>query len=430
LKIGFITLGCKVNQYETDIMKQELTENGHLIVSDHEEADLFIVNTCTVTNEADRKSRQMIRRLKRINENSLVIATGCLAQVDSNQLLDIADLVIDNGKKDSIVNIVNNFVNGYFKDKFEKAYWLNRTLNKELKHSDDRTRAFIMIEEGCDRCCTYCKIFHARGTVINSKPMDTILREINHIKETGIKEVVLTGINLGKYEYNGNNLRDVLEEIKNNIDGVRIRLSSIDPDHLNEKMYEVLSDKKFCRHLHLSIQSGSDNVLKNMNRIYTAQRVRDVAENLRNIDDNFSITTDIIVGFPGETESDFINTCDLIKTIEPLKVHIFKYSPKSNTIAAKMQNQITFSVKKERSKILNEITNKASSDFRNRFIGKNTEVLIETVEGSVSGHDQYYLNHIIMNSEDEIIGEMKRVIIKEIDINENDKVVSYIDKLS
>ena len=377
---------------------QKFIEAGYEIVDFEDKADVYIINTCTVTNMADKKSRQMIRRVKELNEESILVAVGCYAQVAKDDLSKIEeiDLILGVNEKNNIVNYV-------------EEYMKNR--NKKIDISDlkydtqfvdfgsitytEKTRAVIKVQDGCNQFCSYCIIPYARGRV-RSRNKESILKEITEIAKKGIKEVVITGIHIASYgkdfkeEYK---LIDLLEDI-NKIDGIeRIRLGSLEPTIITEDFVKRLSKlEKICDHFHLSLQSGCDETLKRMNRKYTTEEFRIVVKLLRKYFENVLLTTDIIVGFPGETEEEFEKTYNFLDEIKFYKMHVFKYSPRKGTVAAKMKEQIDGNIKEERSKKLIEMSNKNEAEYNNTYIGKKVKVLFEEREGEyMKGHTTNYI---------------------------------------
>ncbi len=400
--VKFITLGCKVNQYETNAMAQKFLEKGYKVIEEYEQngekPDICIINTCTVTNMSDRKSRQMLRREKENNKNVIVVAVGCYAQVAKNELNKIPeiDLVLGNNEKVDIVKYVEDYIN-----ENENNIEIEDVMQSRL-FSDfgditftEKTRAVVKIQDGCDRFCSYCIIPYARGRVRSRKP-ESIISEITKIAEKDIKEVVITGIHIASYgkdfkeEYK---LIDLLEEI-NKIDGIeRIRLGSIEPLLITDEFVERLKKlDKICHHFHLSLQSGCDETLKRMNRRYTTEQFKEIVKRLRNIYSDVNLTTDIIVGFPGETEEEFEKTYKFLDEIKFYKMHIFKYSQRKGTKAAVMQNQIPGDIKELRSRRLIELSNKNEFEINQKYIGKKVEVLFEEEkEGVFKGHTANYI---------------------------------------
>ena len=409
-KVAFITLGCKVNQYETNAMAQEFLEKGYEVVEHTEFADVYVINTCTVTNMSDRKSRQMLRRVKELNPNGIVVACGCYAQVAKSELekIEEVDLILGNNEKKNIVEFVEEF---------------ERTNKKELKIEDvmyqkefvefgdvvytEKTRAVIKVQDGCDRFCSYCIIPYARGRVRSRKP-EKIISEIKKIAEEGIKEVVITGIHIASYgkDFKDENYRliDLLEEI-NKIDGIeRIRLGSLEPLLITEEFVgRLIKLEKICHHFHLSLQSGCDETLKRMNRRYTTEEFRHIVNLLRENYQDVNLTTDIIVGFPQETEEEFNKTYEFLKEIKFYKMHVFKYSQRKGTKAAVMKGQIDGNKKEERSQKLIELSNKNEKEYNQNYVGKEVEVLWEEEkEGFYRGHtNNYILAYCKVNNSEE-----------------------------
>ena len=400
--VKFITLGCKVNQYETNAMAQKFLEKGYKVIEEYEQngekPDICIINTCTVTNMSDRKSRQMLRREKENNKNVIVVAVGCYAQVAKNELNKIPeiDLVLGNNEKVDIVKYVEDYIN-----ENENNIEIEDVMQSRL-FSDfgditftEKTRAVVKIQDGCDRFCSYCIIPYARGRVRSRKP-ESIISEITKIAEKDIKEVVITGIHIASYgkdfkeEYK---LIDLLEEI-NKIDGIeRIRLGSIEPLLITDEFVKRLKKlDKICHHFHLSLQSGCDETLKRMNRRYTTEQFKEIVKRLRNTYSDVNLTTDIIVGFPGETEEEFEKTYQFLDEIKFYKMHVFKYSQRKGTKAAVMQNQIPGDIKELRSRRLIELSNKNEFEINQKYIGKKVEVLFEEEkEGVFKGHTANYI---------------------------------------
>lgn len=397
-KVKFITLGCKVNQYETNAMAQKFIEKGYKLVENDEKANIYIINTCTVTNMSDKKSRQMLRKVKEQNKNAVVVAIGCYAQVAKQELEKISeiDIVLGNNEKAQIIKYVEEFIK---KNKKQKEIEDVMTTKEFVDFGDitftEKTRAVIKIQDGCDRFCSYCIIPYARGRVRSRKP-ENIKSEISKISEKGIKEVVITGIHIASYgkDFKENyRLIDLLEEI-NNIQGIqRIRLGSIEPLLITKEFTERLKKlEKICHHFHLSLQSGCNETLKRMNRRYTIEQFKTIAKLLRDTYNDVNLTTDIIVGFPGETEEEFNKTYEFLKQIKFYKMHIFKYSPRKGTKASIMENQINGETKEKRSKKLIELSNKNQLEYNNQYIGKKIEVLFEEEKNGIyEGHTQNYI---------------------------------------
>ena len=402
--VAFITLGCKVNQYETNAMTQQFIEKGYEVVDHTQKADIYIVNTCTVTNMSDRKSRQMLRRVKELNKKAIVVACGCYAQVAKEELEKIEEinLVLGNNEKKDIVEHIEKYIKSKNTEKqtIPEVQTEDVMNQKEFVEFGDitfteKTRAVIKIQDGCDRFCSYCIIPYARGRVRSRKP-EHILSEIQKIAKEGIKEVVITGIHIASYgkdfkqEYR---LIDLLEEM-NGIEGIeRIRLGSIEPLLITEEFVSRLEKlSKICHQFHLSLQSGYDETLKRMNRRYTTEEFKDITKLLRKTFEDAILTTDIIVGFPGESEEEFEKTYAFLEEIKFYKMHVFKYSPRKGTKAAVMPNQIDGNKKEERSKRLIELSNKNEKAYNQQYIGKEVEVLFEEEKDGVwQGHTKNYI---------------------------------------
>ena len=397
-KVAFITLGCKVNQYETNAMMQEFIKNGYEVVESNEKADIYVINTCTVTNMSDRKSRQMLRRAKELNKDAIVVACGCYVQVakEEAEKIEEIDLLLGNNEKNKIVENIEN----YIKEKHRQIPIEDVMSQKEfLDFGDitytDKTRAVIKVQDGCDRFCSYCIIPYARGRV-RSRNRKSIISEIKKISEHGIKEVIITGIHIASYgkdlkkEYK---LIDLLEEI-NEIEGIeRIRLGSIEPLLITEEFVEKLSKlQKVCHHFHLSLQSGCNETLKRMNRRYTTEEFEEIVKKLRKKYNDVILTTDIIVGFPQETEEEFEQTYKFLEKIKFYKMHVFKYSPRKGTKASIMNGQIDGKLKDERSQKLIELSDNNQEEYNEQYIGKEVQVLFEEKKnGYYQGHTKNYI---------------------------------------
>lgn len=397
-KVAFITLGCKVNQYETNAMTQQFLQKEYQIVEATEKADIYIVNTCTVTNMSDRKSRQMLRRVKERNPKAIVVACGCYVQVAKEEIEKIKEieLVIGNNEKKEIVQMIEKYIEDNKKcneiqDVMQQKEYVELG---EITYTD-KTRAVIKVQDGCDRFCSYCIIPYARGRVRSRKP-EKVREEIEKIAQKGIKEVVITGIHIASYgkdfkdEYR---LIDLLEEI-NQIEGIqRIRLGSIEPLLMTEEFVTRLSKlEKICHHFHLSLQSGCDETLKRMERKYTIQQFQEIVERLKKAYEDVILTTDIIVGFPQETQEEFEKTYQFLQEIKFYKMHVFKYSPRKGTKAAQMGAQIDGKIKEERSQKLIKLSNQHQKEYNETYIGKEVEVLFEEEKnGSYQGHTKNYI---------------------------------------
>lgn len=420
MKAAFHTLGCKVNQYETESIKEQFKNKGYEIVSEDEFADIYVINTCTVTNLADRKSRQYIRRMKRVNPLSIVAVTGCYAQVNPEEVASIegVDVVTGTDQKHNLIN----FIEGYMEDREKSCNILsydeldNYRSQGINEFGDIRTRAYIKIQEGCNRFCSYCIIPYARGKV-RSRSLDEIVEEAKNLVSNGYKEIVLTGINTALYgvDLGMGGIAPLIEKI-NAIEGdFRIRLSSLEPTVINREYVKKLFEfDKLCHHLHLSVQSGSDKILKSMNRRYTRAEYLNIIKELRNFDPNYGITTDIIVGFPGEEEEDFADSLKIVTESGYSKVHPFRYSKREGTPAEKFDNQIDGNIKNQRSKELVEISNKVAKEFFEKNIGCTTKVLFETYEdGLLRGYTDNYI-YTYAKGDESMLNRLCKVKLKEV----------------
>ncbi len=396
-KVAFYTLGCKVNQYETNGMIQKFIEHGYQIVEFNEIADIYIVNTCTVTNISDRKSRQMLRRAKEMNENALIVGVGCYVQVAKKEIekMPEIDLCLGTNEKKNVVEYVEEYLQNGQKVDLEEVLLSKEYGDFGSVTYTEKVRAVIKIQDGCDRFCSYCLIPYARGRVRSRKP-EKVIEEIKSIAERGIKEVVMTGIHVASYgkDFKENyQLIDLLEAIEK-IEGIeRIRLGSMEPLLMNEAFLERLEKlDKICHHFHLSLQSGCDKTLERMNRRYSIKQFEQIVQNLRKTYKDVILTTDIIVGFPGETEEEFAETYAFLKKIKFYKMHVFKYSVRSGTKAALLENQVPNEKKEERSKKLIQLSEENQQWYHQKWMGKQVEVLVEEKEGQFyKGHTGNYL---------------------------------------
>ena len=376
-------LGCKVNAYETEAMQQLLEENGYEIVPFKEGADVYIINTCTVTNMADRKSRQMLHRAKKMNPDAIVVAAGCYVQAKeaSGEIDESIDIVIGNNKKKDLIQILDGFYEkkqGQNKAVIDIKYtheYEEMHLNKTAEH----TRAYIKVQDGCNQFCTYCIIPFARGRV-RSRAKEDVVREVTELAANGYQEVVLTGIHLSSYgvDLENENLLSLILAV-NEIKGIkRIRLGSLEPRIITEDFVKTISGlEKMCPHFHLSLQSGCDETLRRMNRRYTSEEYYEKCMLLRKYFAHPALTTDVIVGFPGETEEEFKKSKAFIDKVDFYETHIFKYSKREGTKAAVMDNQIPEQIKTARSNELLELGQKKRIKYEEQFVGTTVEVLME-----------------------------------------------------
>lgn len=400
-RAAFHTLGCKVNAYETEAMEELLQTAGYDIVPFNEQADVYVVNTCSVTNIAERKSRQMLHRAKKLNPDAVVVATGCYVQVSEEEAKadEAVDLILGNNQKRQIVSALDAYFEGRAFDEVladvEKEQYEELEVSTVLEH----TRAFVKVQDGCNQFCSYCIIPYARGRV-RSRRMENVVAEIKRLAEAGIQEVVLTGIHLSSYgrEIDGESHLIELIEAIHPIEGInRIRLGSLEPRIITEEFVGRLKKlRKVCPHFHLSLQSGCETTLKRMNRHYTPEEYYEKCKLLRESFEHPAITTDVIAGFPGETEEEFEQTRRFLEKVHFYEMHIFRYSRRKGTRADKMENQVPDEKKAQRSSILSELEAKMTKDFRAQWTGKTVKVLLEErqeLNGSsyMVGHTPEYI---------------------------------------
>ncbi len=420
--VAFLTLGCKVNSYESDAMQRLFEEAGYQIKEFSEIADVYVVNTCTVTNIADRKSRQMLHKAKKLNRDSVVVAVGCYVQASKEALEadEAIDLVVGNNQKQNIVSLVES----YFEDNnLREAYVdISQERNYEamtINGAGAKTRAYIKVQDGCNQFCSYCIIPYTRGRV-RSRNLIEIVTEITGLVQAGYKEVVLTGIHLSSYGIDFDADTTLLTLIKaiSLIEGLeRIRLGSLEPRIVTEELVSVLSkNKKFCPHFHLSLQSGCNETLKRMNRRYSAEEYYDKCCLIREYFDKPAITTDIIVGFPQETETEYDTTVEFVKKVEFAQIHVFKYSMRKGTKAAEMAGQVNDSIKHERSEKLIALGNELREKYESSFLGTKQSILIEesvTIREKEYqiGHNERYVK-LAVESEKDLTNQIVEVSVK------------------
>lgn len=418
-KVAFYTLGCKVNQYETEAMSELFLNSGYEITDYDGFADIYVINTCTVTGMSDRKSRQIIRRAKKSNPDAFVIVAGCYSQVSPDEVLKIDGVNLVLGTKDR-GNIVRIYEEASKKEKqsmVEDIMKCHTFEHLSLSTFGDRTRAYIKIQEGCNQFCSYCKIPYARGP-IRSRDFGEVIEETKRLTEKGFTEITYVGIHIASYglDTKSEGLAELLCEA-NKIDGIkRLRLSSIEPMTLNEEFAQRIKGlDKLCPHFHLSLQSGCDETLKRMNRKYSTDEYYKIVEGLRKHFPEVAITTDIMVGFPGETDEEFEKTCEFAEKVAFADAHVFQYSPRPGTPAAKFENQVSPDIKEFRSKRIMDICAKSKRVFMERFLGDTKEVLFEQAVkgGYFEGKTANYQNILVRTSED-LAGQYKNVLLKEI----------------
>lgn len=420
-KVALHNLGCKVNTYETEAMQQMLEAAGYEIVPFEPGADIYVINTCSVTNIADRKSRQMLHKAKKMNPDAIVVAAGCYVQADTKKAEADAsiDIIIGNNKKQELIPILESYRTGH--QKTTECVDINHTKeyeNLEIDRTEEHTRAYLKVQDGCNQFCTYCIIPYARGR-IRSKKTEDVVNEVKRLAASGCQEVVLTGIHLSSYgkerPEDQENLLTLIQAV-HQVDGIeRIRLGSLEPGIITEEFAAAISSlPKVCPHFHLSLQSGCTTTLKRMNRRYTAEEYREKCEILRKYYPAPALTTDVITGFPGETEEEFEESRSFVDSIHFYETHIFPYSKREGTKAAGMPDQLTEQVKKERSRILIALGKEHQREYMEQFLGQEKEVLFEeqqTVEGQEywTGHTMEYLKIAVISEENL---ENKRVMVQ------------------
>lgn len=419
--VAFCTLGCKVNQYETEAMRAVFENAGYKTVSFQEKADVYVVNTCTVTGLSDRKSRQMMRRAKKLSPESVLAVTGCYAQVATDEVKGIegVDLVLGNTDKLTLVEKIeafqkNHMPSSFVKDIFKQKTFESMQVTRYLEH----TRAYVKIQDGCNQFCTYCMIPYARGPIRSRKP-EEVLEEVEALAQNGYTEIVLTGIHVASYgkDLEGETLLDLIKKV-HQIEGIsRIRMSSIEPMAMHEGfLSELAALPKVCPHFHLSLQSGSDGVLRRMNRRYTTEEYRNIISNIRSSIPEVSITTDIMVGFPGETDEEFNESLSFAREMAFSKMHVFPFSPRKGTRAAAMENQIPEDIKEKRSHEMLKLSDEMQEHYLERFIGKTVPVLLEqpvkNKPGFLEGYTDTYIT-VYVKAPEAFVGQMKEVKLQE-----------------
>lgn len=424
MKVAFFTLGCKVNQYESQFLMQQFKKNGFEVVASEEIADVYIINSCTVTSTGDKKTRQIIHRLKTLNQNALIVLTGCFPQAFPEEAKKIseADIITGTKNRKEIYNLVINKLGNNLKNE-ERVHIYDNEKDKTFEEMsvekfDGKTRAFIKIQDGCNRFCSYCIIPKARGRV-RSKSLNAIKHEAEQLALNGHKEIVFTGINLSSYGQDLENVRlvDAVEVIAK-IEGIkRVRFSSLEPELLTiDDVKRLKLIDEFCPHFHLCLQSGCNATLKRMNRHYSTEEYLEIVNMIRDNFDNVAVTTDLMVGFPGETDEEFKETINFIKKVDFAQMHVFAYSKRPGTRAALMHGQVENKIKKRRSFEVIKIANEMQENFLNSQIGSTLEVLFETeyVHNYYQGHSKNYLN-VIVKSDENICGKIKNVKIVDVD---------------
>ena len=417
MNFNIITLGCKVNQYESQAMREALIKHGYSLSDDKDKADITIINSCTVTSVSDAKNRKLINRVRRSNPDGIIILTGCMPQAfpDEENNFKNCDIVLGNAKRAEIIPTLEKFLETHNKliQITEHPMKNEEFENLSVSSLGEHTRAFIKIEDGCNRFCSYCIIPYARGRV-RSKSLDALKAEVENIALNGYKEVVLVGINLSAYGLNEEfDLADAVE-CACSVDGIeRVRLGSIEPEQMDDKMIARLSaQKKFCPQFHLSLQSGCDKTLKAMNRHYDSSEYAQIVANLRKAFDNSSMTTDIMVGFAGETLEDFEQSMSFVKSINFAKVHVFPYSQRKGTVAAKAPNQVEPAEKERRAKLMGELVEESRKEFLNSQVGLVEDVLFERLRhGYLEGYTKNYTPIHVVSDDASLCGLIRQVKI-------------------
>lgn len=407
MKYKIYTLGCKVNEYESEVMASILDNHGYL---KGENPDVVIINTCTVTNTADSKSRKLIRKVRKEHPNSIIVAAGCMIQNKKDESIP-ADILIGNMHKSEIIS----YLNDYKREKIFDVEDMNNASFENMKLNNfDLTRAYIKIQDGCDNYCAFCIIPYVRGHV-RCKGKEDVLSEAKTLVKNGHKEIVLTGIHTGNYHDGSYDFADLLSDLVK-IDGLkRLRISSVEITELNDKVLDVIKNSSvLVDHMHIPLQSGSDRILKIMNRKYDKKYFIDKINKIRSIRPDISITTDVIVGFPSESEEEFLETIDTIKKVNFSKLHVFPYSDRDGTVASKMKDKISGPLKKERARKLIDLSKKLEIDYMNKFLGKEVTFIPEVYDdGYLTGHTGNYLFIKVLGCEN-LIGKEVNVVMKEI----------------
>ena len=391
MKIFIETLGCKVNTYESEVIKEEFLRNGYELADNLSDANVIVVNTCSVTNQSDAKSRKVIRNARKNNKNAILVVCGCSSQNHQDELKDLgADILIGNKDKSKIFDYVNNYDN---KQIINYYNMINTDFEKmSLDNYSERTRAFVKIQDGCNNYCSYCIIPYLRGTIRN-KDLNDAINEINTLVNNGFKEIVLTGIHTGSYP----ELVKLIQEISKNDKLERIRISSIEATEINDEfLKELKNNNKICNHMHIPVQAACDNTLKKMNRKYDMDKFKEIINKIREVRPDINITTDLIVGFPTETKEDFLESYNNANEIKFGKIHVFPYSKRDGTVAAKIKSIVTDAEKKERTHKMITLSNKLENEYYNKFIDKTLSVLVEEVfDKYCTGHTDNYIKVII-----------------------------------
>ena len=427
-KIAFKTLGCRLNLFETDAIASAFSKEDYQVVDFDSSADIYVINTCTVTNQSDSRSRRVINQSRRNNKNALTIVTGCMATNYKEQLQqnEAIDYVVDNDHKTAVLSVVESHYRGEIvnPDQFDKDLFGYAAADETF-----HTRSLIKVQDGCDNFCTFCIIPKVRGRA-TSRPAAEIFENIKKVIEFGFKEIVLTGVNIGRYHFDTYDFEKLVEEILEIPGDFRLRISSIEPDGYSDSFFRLFAHPKLTPHMHICLQSGSEDILLRMRRMYTAGLFEEMAKKLKSSQPNFNLTTDIIVGFPGETEKDFLQTVELAERIGFGHIHTFKYSVRKGTRAERMPDQIPDKLKTKRSETIRMLAEKMKLDYRKTFVGKEQKVLIEKIDedGFANGFGEHYIpvviqqqglernsfyevqiTGLVIKDESVLIGELKKI---------------------
>ena len=416
-KVSFKTLGCRLNQYETDALVTQFHQAGYQVVDYSKTADITVINTCTVTNQSDQKSRNTINHAARKNAGALVVVTGCMAnnhkeQLESNEKITY---VVDNEHKSSIVSLVDAHFNGevVHPESFAGDVFGFETVDQSL-----HTRTSIKVQDGCDNFCTYCIVPSVRGRAV-SRPLEEVLENIRRVVDNGFKEIVITGVNIGRYDYEQYNLERAIEKMADLPGDFRIRISSMEPDGFGPDFHKVFEHPKMAPHLHLCIQSGSDVILKKMRRMYTTSSFMEILDTFRKHIPDFNFTTDIIVGFPGESEEDFAETLKIAREARFSHIHTFRYSRRKGTRADGLENQVMERVKSDRSEVIRKVSEENRLLYMQQMIGEKQRVLIEKVDqkGLAHGYGEHYLP-VQFPASDGTRNVFRKVMLEKVEANE------------
>jgi threonylcarbamoyladenosine tRNA methylthiotransferase MtaB len=421
-KVAFKTLGCRLNQFETDSVMTDFYKSGYDIVNFSEKADIYIINTCTVTGQGDHKSKAAINQALRQNAGRVVIATGCLAAGSEKDLSDIKGLtyIVDNKNKSDIISLVEGHFNGEISG---LSGLKSDVFGYSVAEKSFHTRGMVKIQDGCNNFCSYCIVPVVRGRAV-SRPAGLVLDNVKQLISLGYREIVLTGVNISRYISDDTDFTDLTGKILDIPGDFRVRISSTEPEGFDNRFYDLFGNSRLCPHLHMCLQSGSDRILSGMRRRYNVSSFMGIIDEIRKRHPLFNFTTDIIVGFPGETEDDFRDTCRIAEEAGFSHIHTFKYSVRSGTQAAKMENHVSEKVKSERSRIIREISETNKKRYRQKFIGRNQKMLVEKTdrEGNTKGYGENYIP-LTFRSQIKDKNYFADVLLKEIDMRSKDLTV-------